>query len=94
MDTTNIENKINILIIGKSGVGKSLLAQKIKNYIFKSDPNSKISIVDVFPYTTTGNGTNEYIITINKEVKQESLDSADVVIEVKTDKLVNRIKEL
>jgi broad-specificity NMP kinase len=86
---------MNIIITGKTGVGKSILANKLKNYIFKTDPNSKISIRDENESDRdTGNGTNEYVIAISQKPSKEDLEAADIVIEVKSNALVNRIKEL
>ena len=86
---------MNILITGISGTGKTILANKIKNYIFKADVNSQISIrEDGEQDKNTGNGTNQYVIAINREPNGEDLKVADIVIEIKTNALVNRIKEL
>lgn len=86
---------MNILITGQSGTGKTILANKIKNYIFKVDANSKIFINDANePVKEIGKGTNEYYINIMQIAKEEELTEADIVVEIKNQVLVNRIKEL
>jgi len=86
---------VNIIITGKSGVGKSLLANKLKNHIFKTDSNSQISIREKDEQNKdTGSGENVYVIEVGQSFTKEEMDTVDIVIEIKSNALVNRIKEL
>jgi predicted GTPase len=86
---------MNILITGASGVGKSILGDKIKNAIFKSDKNCKITIDDSSrEQKSIGNGTNEYIIHVRQIPEQEVEDKADIIVQIKTGAFSRLVKEI
>jgi hypothetical protein len=58
---------MNILIVGKSGVGKSNLGDIVKNTIFKLDSNAKIESDDPDRAVKSfGKGNNVYNIRVKK----------------------------
>ena len=68
---------MNILIVGKSGVGKSNLGDIIRNTIFKLDSDALIKTDDPDRSVKTfGTGSNEYGISIERADEWESLRSA------------------
>ncbi len=86
---------MNILIIGKSGCGKSNLSDIIRNGIFKADSNSAIHVND--PDRTVkdlGEGKNVYNIAVRREMQKEDVDDADIVVEIKTKTFVEKFREL
>jgi CO dehydrogenase nickel-insertion accessory protein CooC1 len=86
---------MNILIVGKSGYGKSNLSDLIRNAIFKADENCKITVDDhdrdskVF-----GGGENEYTINVRREMKQEDYENADIVVEINSKAFIDRFNEI
>ena len=86
---------MNILITGEHETGKSILANKIKNYIFKVDKDSKISLRDSSePDKVTGHGANEYVIVVNSKLTDEDLQEADVIITIKNQVLLSTMNKL
>ena len=80
---------MNILIVGKSGVGKSNLGDIVKNTIFKLDADATINSDDPDrAVKSLGKGNNKYSISI-KQLKEganlhdmfsEELLQGDVII--------------
>jgi CO dehydrogenase nickel-insertion accessory protein CooC1 len=86
---------MNILIIGKSGYGKSNLTDVVKNAIFKADEDAVIHIDDPDRNDKAlGGGSYEYNIGVRREVKQDEVDKADIVVEIKTKAFLERFREL
>jgi CO dehydrogenase nickel-insertion accessory protein CooC1 len=98
---------MNILIVGKSGVGKSNLGDIIRNTIFKLDNNAIIHTDDPDRSVKTfGTGSNEYNIHVRKigeegftkgaieEYSFEKDGEPDVVIEITSDKFKEWFREV
>jgi GTPase SAR1 family protein len=78
---------MDILIMGKSGFGKSNLADRIQNAIFKADKDASITTNDPDRETKVfGHGKNSYGIHITKEYPLEGLDKFDVVVDIRSPK--------
>jgi uridine kinase len=87
---------MEILIVGRMGVGKSVIGDKIKNQIFKSDKFAAIHIDDPGSREakTIGNGNNDYYIRVRQTPTQEEEINADIIVNIKTNMLAVRLKEL
>lgn len=73
---TSKELSVNILIVGKSGYGKSNLGDIIRNAIFKIDGNSAISSNDPDrSVKLLGHGSNAYKVDVRQLDSEESLGS-------------------
>lgn len=67
---------MNILVIGKSGFGKSNLGDIVRNTIFKLDSNSTIHSSDPDrSIKSLGQGSNIYNISVRQLKDEETLDS-------------------
>jgi dephospho-CoA kinase len=76
---------MNILIIGKSGVGKSNLADLLKNLIFKMDKQSNITINDPDREVKQfGSGISCHTITVVRDKVEANEFEYDIEIEIKT----------
>lgn len=65
---------MNIVIIGKSGVGKSNLSDLVRNTIFKMDNNAKIESDDPDRAVKTfGSGSNVYNVSVVKIKDDEAI---------------------
>jgi CO dehydrogenase nickel-insertion accessory protein CooC1 len=86
---------MEILIVGKSGNGKSNLADLIKNAIFKADAESCININDPDRENKSlGQGKNEYNINVRREASQEDKNKADISVEINNGRFIERFKEI
>lgn len=76
---------MKILIKGKSGVGKSILADILKNLIFKMDNNSEILIDDPDRETKQlGSGLNIHTIKVVRNDVEVDKNEFDIVIDIKS----------
>lgn len=74
---------MNILIYGKSGVGKTEFADILKNLIFKTDNNAKVEVKDLdSEVKLLGSGTNIHRITVVREVPLD-LSPYSVVVNIR-----------
>jgi nitrogenase subunit NifH len=76
---------VNILVVGKSGVGKSNLADVIKHAIFKVDKDCIIHTDDPDRASMhLGSGNNQYSIMIRKpeNLSLEEEEQADIAITI------------
>lgn len=86
---------MNILIIGKKDSGKTMLGHRLKNYIFRVDGGSHIVINDAGDTSNTiGHGNREYKIRITQIPTKEEIETADIIVDIKTEAFASRIKEL
>jgi len=86
---------MNILIVGNSGMGKSNMADLLRNGIFKADREAAIKIDDADRVAKAmGNGKNEYSIVVRQQATKEDEDRADVVVEIKSKAFIDKFKEL
>ena len=86
---------MNVLIIGESGHGKSNLTDVVRNAIFKADEDAAIHVDDTDRNNKVlGDGKYEYNIVVRREAKQDEVDKADIVVEIKTKAFVERFREL
>lgn len=86
---------MNILLVGKSGLGKSNLGDIVRNSIFKADSNACISTDDPDrTVKTLGQGTNSYLLKVRREALPEDLEQADIVVTVNTSKFKELFKEI
>jgi ABC-type cobalamin/Fe3+-siderophores transport system ATPase subunit len=76
---------MNIIIIGKTGVGKSNLADILKNVIFKMDSDSEVMVDDPDRESKQlGSGKNIHTIKVVRENEvPENLTVYDMVINIK-----------
>jgi CO dehydrogenase nickel-insertion accessory protein CooC1 len=79
---------MKILILGKSGVGKSNFADILKNYIFETDKNSVILIDDPDRANKKlGSGNDEHKIKVKKlEDGNENIAEYDIVVNIQSEK--------
>ena len=82
---------MEILIVGKSGMGKSNLADILKAEIFKRDRNCTISTNDLDrEHKTLGHGNSPYNITVSRELPTE-LSKFDITIQIHTPALKSKL---
>ena len=71
---------MNILVVGKSGVGKSLMGDLIKNTIFRLDSDSTVNIDDPDrDVKVFGRGSNIYSLKIKRD-KEGQEEIADITV--------------
>ena len=79
-----------ILIVGVPNSGKSNLSDMIRNAIFRSDSNSKITTDDEDrELKTFGSGKNEYIINVMRTLEKEDEEKADIIVDIKSKEFIN-----
>lgn len=90
---------MNILIVGKSGYGKSKLGDLIKTQIFKADPDATINVDDPDrEVKTLGSGKNIYNVLVRiwsesiKEIPEEELVNQDIVVLINSPEFNKRRK--
>lgn len=67
---------MNILLVGKSGLGKSNLGDIVRNTVFKLDSNSTINSDDPDrSMKSLGSGSNIYNISVRQLGSNESLEN-------------------
>jgi dephospho-CoA kinase len=80
---------MEILIVGKSGAGKSNFADILKNLIFKMDKDSEIIIDDPDrDVKKLGNGSTVHKIKVRRpeESTGDDVSDCDILIQIKSDK--------
>ena len=86
---------MNILVLGKHGLGKSLLGDLLKVAIFKKDSNSTVNIDDKDrQFKSLGTGKTTYNILIRQDAEEEVKQSADVIVEIRTSKFLEVAESL
>ena len=84
-----------ILILGKSGTGKSNLSDALRNAIFKVDDDCTILTDDEDRQVKKfGSGSNEYTINVARNLEKEVEEKADVIIELRTEKFLEIFRKL
>lgn len=64
---------MNILIYGKSGVGKTEFAEILRNLIFRTDSNAKVEVKDLdSELKSIGSGSNVHRITVVRELPKDT----------------------
>jgi CO dehydrogenase nickel-insertion accessory protein CooC1 len=79
---------MNILIVGKSGVGKSNFADILKNFIFKVDSNAEVIVDDPDREAKIlGHGSNTHEIKVQKVEDNADVNSCeyDIVVNIQSD---------
>ena len=75
---------MEILIVGKSGYGKSRVDDALRNFIFKKDKDCTITTDDPDRETKIlGKGKNIYNLHVS-QIVPETLDSYDVIVEIRS----------
>jgi len=78
---------MKIIIIGKSGVGKSNLSDLLRNLIFKLDKDSKIMVDDHDRQIKEfGSGQDNHTIRVARDDSNINITDYDIEIRIKTNK--------
>lgn len=86
---------MKILIVGKSGMGKSNLGDIIRNAIFRADSEACITTDDPDRETKTlGQGPNDYSLEVRQQASNQALEEADVVVYINTGRFKELFKEI
>jgi len=94
---------MNILIVGKSGLGKSNLGDIVKNTIFKMDGNATINTNDPDRAVKAfGTGSNVYNINIKqlaegvsiKDLAKEAIEEYDIIIDINNKAFLEWFREI
>ena len=83
----------NILIIGPSGTGKSILGDMLSSSIFKGDPLSEIRRDDPSRESKVlGSGPNLYDIVVRQTATEGEVNSADILITMRNSSFASQIR--
>lgn len=88
---------MDILILGKSGVGKSNFADMLKNVIFKMDKDAEVLVDDPDRESKQlGSGKNIHKIKVRRiENRDENdMNSCDILIQIKNEKFKQWFEEI